>query len=601
MSSMFSSKANAQVMAIALVVILLGAVVLVAWGPWREAEAVDNCPKGLPWEEFTEEQKAELPECEGRQGDGDDCERDITKCDLPEPEVLAAELKGLANWVIVTTYVDGDIDVEELGEFELSPGAVIGGPSQKEVLSWDIVLKYDVGGYAVQGVRIENARMSFDSDVPSGDFDLDAGFKNVPLTGPILVFNGIDEPTISLDAFEDVEKPIVDSLCAGGKIKGLVERDCEIKGQLTVGAQLVIDITDTKDELVTLRADFGTITQKITVIDDREQKVPKPDWNYVCDYAGKYGPVPEGPYANQYKVNKNEPFQSVLHQAVSLSCAKPAQQCSAAANEVWNKDTQKCEKLVCEDVHERATNGRCVKIICPAGYILWAGYSLCYPLGETPRETQCPQGQVPAQGEVGWYCKDIPAAGPTPEERCIANGHIWTGAYCVEPPSNCRYGIAYDGTCAEGPPEPQCANGFTLIGGSCMFECEAGAWTISPDSCPSVPNPPSCDPTDYSCGGWVVDDPPKPPEPEERCTGYECVDSQEAGEAAYGLDDLEEVTYCADTECSIVGVTIVENGEAIEQGHEQHRTEVQVNSVDAINSPAVVNQGGDTRWRESEY
>jgi hypothetical protein len=529
--------------ALALVAVLAIGVIVgglgSAWG-----KHVDECPRG-DWADYTEEQKKNYPECE------------VKEPDLPQ---TGDTVSGEANWIIITYFADGTTDKVELEKFALAPATVFAG--DKEVVGWDLTLNGEfTEGYLISGLRLEEAQMMW---VPEqgGDCVLYDACTPIStrLSGDVLHFPALLEPTISLDAFHDVEKPLVEELCS---------TDCELTGQLKITATLFVDITDGLDERATLKAQFPWITQDLVIRSDTKKQAEKPVWAYKCDFDGEYGKIPDGPYASQWKVNTKAPFETFLHDSQSLTCFKPDFKCDAFANEVWSGTA--CVKVVCER-GEMAVNAVCYSIVCDDGFRLSTDVErspqyrgMCLPDGggEIPPKPECPAGQ-----KAEMYRTDT--------------GDPWQ-FQCVTDYS------------------PTCEAGFQLVDGACFFQCSNNSFVVTADICPSVGTTPEriqcpdgstilqsqlpcggqsavCD----YCGSFFVD--PNPPTyvPDpiviDYCLGdcYAALWNAEfcTVDCNVAIPDngvLAEVHGCTDYACESVAVAVIaiERGNSNEINHHQ--------------------------------
>ena len=205
--------------ALAIVAVLVIGVIVGGFGSaW--GKNVDECPRG-DWADYTEEQKKNYPECE------------VKEPDLPQ---TGDTVSGEANWIIITYFADGTTDKVELEKFALAPAAVFAG--DREVVGWELTLNTEfTEGYLLSGLRLEEAQMMW---VPESGAECQLYDACTPimtrLGGDVLNFPTMLQPTISLDAFHDVEQPLVEELCGN--------KACELKGQLKISETIYEDITD---------------------------------------------------------------------------------------------------------------------------------------------------------------------------------------------------------------------------------------------------------------------------------------------------------------------------------------------------------------------
>jgi hypothetical protein len=453
-----ASKTISPIIPIALVMVLVGAIIIGGLGPGKGIDDTVDCDK-LPPELL---------------GDHIECEKEV----LPD----VGEIAGTAFWQVKTFYADGTSDIDTLGEFELSTGAVF-AESDKDIIGWDLMLKYDIP-YPVSKVTIGNAKMEFDSEMDM----IDTYFTN--LNGENLVFNGINNPTISIDAMSDVNKPIVDKFCP-------VLSECTLTGDLKIRGDIEIWITDGKDEERVLRGTFPQIKTQLTVNERGLGNEIKPDWNHVCDFAGVYSDVPEGRYVNEWKVDQNNPQRAILVKISSTICFKLNYDCEK--NEILLADGS-CKKIVCDE-GEIVSGAVCVPMRCNDGFYLTTEFyadaetakGACIPNGWIPDIPSCKVGEVPVSSEwhkslpVVWRCEPD-ARQPITPEFCESKGEAFENGRCVRVP-DC--GSGYATGIISSNPAIACSSAEQE---ECLSSGREWNWVLgvcnSPD--PAEENPPIC-------------------------------------------------------------------------------------------------------------
>ena len=319
---------------------------------------------------------------------------------------VPGEAGGKAEWVVTTYYADGEVTQKRYGEFDLAQAAVF-SPEGEEIVQYDFGMSFDLNdGLWASSVAISDAKLDFVVDEKASNLGQYSAFQieTIILKGDALQFDSIEEPKISISAFEDLEKPLVEKFCVG-----LAENECFITGIASITGKLEIMAMDADGGVLVMEGTFPPVSVALGVVNGDIWNYQKPSWKSVCDSEGSYaGWISMGPWDNLIKYDENNPTTWEMEEANSEGWYKGDLECDIEKNLVFNKNEYTCTPVICTENGQIAVNGKCQDIDCSVWdtdtveYVLDrnfirsdGGFGICLPVGIAldPSEITCGENE----------------------------------------------------------------------------------------------------------------------------------------------------------------------------------------------------------------